>query len=88
MRTRHAATRCRQRGISEEVVDVLLTFGRHRYRHGAEICFLDRTGRRRAERSLGRRQFARVADKLNTYLVVSDEGSLITAAPRRRRLKF
>ena len=88
MLTQHAVTRCQQRGISAETVDVLLTFGRRRFRHGAEICFMDRSGRQKAEETLGRPQFARIADRLNSYVVVSDEGSVITAVPRRRRLKF
>jgi hypothetical protein len=88
MLTQHAVTRCQQRGIPAEAVDVLLTFGRRLYRHGAEICFMDRSSRRTAEETLGRPQFARIADKLNRYIVVSDEGNVITAAPRLHRLKF
>lgn len=88
MLTQHAAARCQQRGISAEAVDLLLTFGRRRFRHGAEICFMDRSGRQKAKKALGRQQFARMAAKLNTYVVVSTEGSVITAAPRLRRLKF
>jgi hypothetical protein len=88
MLTQHAVTRCQQRGIPSEVVDVLLTFGRRRFRHGAEICFMDQSSRRQAEETLGRLRFARIVDKLNSYVVLSDEGTLITAAPRRRRLKF
>ena len=88
MLTKHAVTRCQQRGIPAEVVDVLLTFGRRRFRHGAEVCFMDQLGRRQAEKTLGRPRFAQIADKLNSYVVVSDEGRLITAAPRCRRFKF
>lgn len=88
MFTRHAEIRCRQRGIRPEVVDALMTFGRRRRRHGADVCFMDQDGRRRAEASLGRRQFARIADRLDTYVVISDEGSIVTAAHRQGRLKF
>lgn len=88
MFTKHAVTRCQQRGIPNEIVDVLLTFGRRRFRHGAEVCFMDRSSRRHAEESLGRSRFAKIADRLDSYVVVSDEGSVITAAPRRGRLKF
>lgn len=87
MYTRHAELRCQQRGIRPDVVEALMTFGRRRRRHGAEICFMDHDGRRRAAVSLGH-DYARIADRLDAYLVLADDGALVTAAPRRRRLKF
>jgi hypothetical protein len=88
MLTRHAEIRCQQRGIRPEVVATLLEFGRRERRHGAEVCFMDRTARRRAEQALGHVAYARVADRLGRYLVVADDGQIITAAPRRKRFKF
>lgn len=88
MYSRHAQIRCQQRGISKNVIEVLLSYGTRRYRHGAEVCFMDRPGRRRAAASLGSKRFAGVADRLDCYLVLSDEGTIITAAPRVRRMKF
>lgn len=88
MYTQHASVRCQQRGISPEVVDVLLNYGSRKQRHGAEICFMDHRSRRRALDAMGRARFARVADHLNSYLVVADDGSIVTAAPRLHRLKF
>ena len=88
MYSRHAEIRCHQRGIRPEIVDTLMTFGRRRRRHGAEVCFMDRDGRRRAEEFLGRRDFARIADRLDTYLVIADDGLIVTAAHRHGRLKF
>jgi hypothetical protein len=87
MYTQHALVRCQQRGISREIVDVLLSFGTYRYRHGAEIYYMDRAARDQASKVLGHSRYAKLADRLNTYIVVSPEGDLITAAPRRRRLK-
>ena len=87
MYTQHAQVRCQQRGISSEIVDVLLSFGAQRYRHGAEIYYMDRPARDQAAKVLGKPRYAKIADRLNTYIVVSPDGDLITAAPRRRRLK-
>ena len=88
MLTRHAEARCQQRGIRPEVVDVLMTYGRRRTRHGAEVCFMDRRARDRAQADLGSDDYRRIADRLDAYLVVSGEGEVITAAKRRKRLKF
>ncbi len=88
MLTRHAEVRCQQRGIRPEVVDVLMTYGRRRTRHGAEVCFMDRVARDRARADLGSDDYRRIADRLDAYLVVSGEGEVITAANRRKRLKF
>ena len=87
MYSRHAQTRCQQRGIRPEVVDALLTYGRRRRRHGADVYFMDGKTKARAEADLGR-SFAKVSDHLNTYLVISDDGQIITAAKRLGRLKF
>lgn len=88
MYTNHASIRCQQRGIRGEVVEALLAFGRRRTRHGAEVYFMDKTARSRALADLGRDGYRRIADGLDTYLVVADDGSIVTAAKRLRRLKF
>ncbi|MDI9846468.1 hypothetical protein QM467_00180 [Rhodoblastus sp. 17X3] len=88
MLTRHAEMRCQQRGVRPEVVATLLDYGRSVRRHGADICFMDRSARRRARNALGADAYARVADRLDGYLVVADDGQIITVAPRLKRLKF
>jgi len=88
MHTAHSQTRCQQRGIRSDVVNVLLTYGRRKVRHGAEVCFMDKIARVHARQELGPKQYARVADRLNSYLVITDDGRLVTAAPRLQRLKF
>ena len=84
----HARIRCQQRGIPKDVIEVLLSYGTRRYRHGAEVCFMDRAARRKAAANLGRKRFACLSDRLDRYLVLSDDGTIITAAPRLRRMKF
>jgi hypothetical protein len=88
MHTSHSQTRCQQRGIRSDVLNVLLTYGRRKVRHGAEVCFMDKISRARAREEMGPKQYARIADRLNSYIVVSEDGQLITAAPRLHRLKF
>ncbi|TIW20664.1 MAG: hypothetical protein E5V63_31070 [Mesorhizobium sp.] len=87
MYTHHAEIRCQQRGIKAEVVDAILAYGHRKRRHGADVYFMDGRGRARAEEELGRK-YARLSDRLNSYLVMSDDGKIITAAKRTRRLKF
>jgi hypothetical protein len=88
MYTDHFKKRCQQRGISSVVVEVLLDFGKRRYRHGADIYFMDRYAREQVRQCLGRREFARISGKLNSYVVIGSDGAPITAAYRHRRLKF
>jgi hypothetical protein len=87
MYTHHAETRCQQRGIKREIVDAILAFGRRKRRHGADVYFMDGKARARAREELGR-QYAKLSDRLDSYLVMSDDGKMITAAKRRQRLKF
>ena len=59
MYTQHALVRCQQRGISREIVDVLLSF-----RHGAEIYYMDRLAKDQASKVLGHSRYAKLADRL------------------------
>ena len=86
MLTQHVQARCKRRGIRSEVVDVLLDYGRRKCLHGAEICYLDRAARQRAWSDMGCKAYARIADRLHTYLVLSDDGRVVTVAKRFRRI--
>jgi len=88
MLTKHAEARCQQRGIRDEVVEALLSYGQRQYRHGAEVCYMDRAARADLKRAIGRKAYARLADRLNTYVVLSTDGAVVTAARRHGRLKF
>jgi len=87
MYTAHAEARCQQRSISNEVVEVLLAYGESGRHQGADIYYLTRPARRRAQAALGDR-YRRLERRLNSYLVVGEDGSLVTAGRRYRRLKF
>ena len=88
MHTAHAQARCQQRAIPIEAVETLLAYGETRRRHGADVYYLDKRSRTRVAQALGRLRYQRIEKVLDAYLVVSDEGDLITAGHRHQRLKF
>ena len=51
MYSQHALQRMQQRGISEQVVEVLLSFGCSHYHKGREVVFLDHHSLARLDRS-------------------------------------
>lgn len=85
--TAHARARCQQRGVPELVIDMIVSFGAEVRSRGASKYFLDRKGRARLERVVGHEVVRRHERKLNSYVVISDDGMLITAAPRLHRVK-
>lgn len=88
MYTAHAQARLQQRAIPGEAVDILLAYGERRRRKGADIYFLTKSARLRCQVALGKEAYNRLSRSLDTYIVVSDEGQLITVAHRQQRLKF
>ena len=88
MYTAHAQARLQQRAIPGEAVDTLLAYGERRRHRGADVYYLSKAARSRVAGALGKEHYNRLSRSLNTYLVVSDDGHLITAAHRCRRLKF
>jgi hypothetical protein len=88
MYTTHAQSRCQQRAIPSAAVETLLAYGTTRRHDGADIYFLDKRARSRVAHALGNQRYQKIEKALDAYLVVSDDGSLITAAHRLHRLKF
>jgi len=83
--TRHAKTRLRQRAITVEQVLMVIDFGSEQRAHGASRFFLDKLARHRltqvqpnALRDLG---------SLDIQVVLADDGRLITAAHRTKRIR-
>lgn len=87
MMTHHAQTRMQQRALSQTAVEAILQFGEVARSHGAERYFLTRASRRRLELDLGQGLARAHARELDAYVVVSDDGRLITCARRTRRLR-
>lgn len=85
--TTHAVARLSQRAIPPQVIDLLMDYGTSIRNNGADRVFLDKSGRRRAERSLPKDELAVLNRWSKVYLVVSDEGAIVTASHRRGRFR-
>ena len=73
--TEHARARMRQRGIPAAVVADLLAYGRTEHDHrGGAIVYFDREARAYARRNS------------RAYLVLADDGSVVTVGHRYRRI--
>lgn len=84
--TSHALARLQQRAIPERIVDLLEEFGSSMRSNGADRLFFDKAARRRLARNLGsKRDLQSIERWMNVYIVVSDEGQLVTAARQTAR---
>jgi hypothetical protein len=88
MYTHHAQSRCQQRAIPNEAVEILMDFGEKGRHAGADVYYLSKRARQRAARSLGSDRYRRLEKSLNSYVVIGDDGCLVTVAHRYNRLKF
>ncbi len=88
MYTQHAQTRCQQRSISPEIVDTILAYGDRKRHRGADVYFMNPRTRQRVAKAMGSDRYHRIEKRLDTYLVVGDDGRLITAAKRIKCLKY
>ncbi|HYH23377.1 MAG TPA: hypothetical protein VD995_32580 [Azospirillum sp.] len=85
--THHATERAQQRAVPPLVVNWLFDYGRVLRRGGADVYFFDRRSRRRLEREVGGVALRRLADLLDAYAVVADDGHVITVGRRYRPLR-
>lgn len=85
--TAHAQARQQQRSICNEAIKGILDCGRSARVRGADSYFLDKEGLRRLREDLGEPGFRRIERSLNAYVVVGDDGRIITVARRVRRLR-
>ncbi len=85
--TAHAQTRCQQRAVRLDAIERILDHGRPARVRGAESYCLDKAGRRRLREDLGEYGFRVIERWLNAYVVVSDDGRIITVARRTSRLR-
>ena len=85
--SQHAHVRAQQRSIPPMVMDLLQDFGASARVRGADTYFFDQSARRRLREELGTKRCHVIERWLNTYVIVADDGSVITAAWRTRRLR-
>lgn len=85
--TRHAQVRCQQRGISPDLLELLLEHGAERHLgDGSTIISLPRRRRERIRRCLTRTAFAAVSSHLDVYAIFNSTGTLTTVGHRFRPL--
>lgn len=83
--TTHAEKRIQQRGIPPMVVDLLMRFGSASRCDGAERFMFDKNARNRLRQHLGGDRGLKIIDRwLNVYVVIGDNGQVVTAAHKHR----
>ena len=87
--TKHAKLRIQQRGIRCEAVQMILRYGAYQRVKGGKTYFMDKAAHQRASRSAEGQLYRRLSDRLGFYVIVGDDGQIITVAhSRQRRLYF
>ena len=85
--SRHAADRLQQRGIPPIVIDLLERFGASERSNGAEKIFFDKKAKKNLQHHFGGAGSLRVLEPwLDAYAVIADDGVVITAGRRRKRI--
>jgi hypothetical protein len=83
--SRHGAARLSQRGITMDQVVTVLDFGAEQRSHGATRYFLDHRARTRLEVEMP--EALRSLRTLDIQVVMGDDGRLVTAAHRTKRIR-
>ena len=85
--TRHAEVRLQQRAIPPFVIELLERCGSTMRCGGADLLYFDKSARKRLERDLGGARSLRLVEKvLNVYAVINDNGRVVTAGHRSKRI--
>lgn len=84
--TKHFEQRFQQRGMNQIVVMAMLQYGeRWKSRHGVDSIVLTKAALAEIKSDLGRSVFLACERLRNAYIVMSEEGTLITVARSFRR---
>lgn len=78
--TRHSSVRSRQRGIGQELIDLVLAYGHRRHCHG-DVVFEIR------DRSLRGTPYARQADRLRGATVILTQDGVVRTVMWDHRLR-
>lgn len=85
--TKHASIRQQQRGIPPIIIDLLIDYGTvERAGKDATTHYFDKTSRRRVMAYAGRLS-SLFEEYLDYYAIVGKDGSIITVAPRIKKIK-
>ena len=86
--TRHARKRCQQRGISPQMLVLLIEYGREQHLGGgATVLSFPKQRRHRLRRALSRVDFAAVASHLDIYAVLNEHGTISTVGHRYQPMR-
>jgi hypothetical protein len=85
--TKHAAARATQRSVPPLVIELLLDYGAAERSLGAERIALNKRGRKRLARDIGSAAYEALRPLLDTYVVLSDDGPVVTVAKRTKRFR-
>ena len=87
-RTEHADKRHQARATLPLWESLILDHGTRVRSHGADVVFLDKAARKRIRREVGGDRGMRVFDRYwASYLVVADDGRIVTTGFRTSRVK-
>jgi hypothetical protein len=84
----HARDRLQQRAVPPFVLELLQRFGSSMRCGGAERIFFDKAARRRVKDYLGGSRGLRAVESwLGVYMVLGDNGRVVTVAHQERRFR-
>ena len=83
--TKHASTRCSQRGISALAIETIFKYGHFNYVRGAKSWSMNKREKAFARSDLGD-SYKKIEKQLG-FLIVSPNGSIVTLAHKIKRLK-
>lgn len=87
--TTHARRRAQQRAVPTWLLELLEQFGSARRAfYDAEVLMFDRKARARIRTELGCEALKRIDPFKNVYMVISDEGAVVTVARKFKRTKW
>jgi hypothetical protein len=86
--TKHASVRQQQRGIPPLITEWLTSYGSTQHdHHGAEVLFFNKQSRKLLAKEVGNDVVRRLSNYLDTYAVISGDGTVITVGHRLTRIR-
>jgi hypothetical protein len=85
--SKHASERRQQRCIPPLILEWLCCYGKASHdHHGAEVFFFDKQSRKALAKDVGATVVSRMESFLDTYAVISSDGTVITVGHRAKRV--